>query len=131
MAHWHTAPQEFPIGPCRRWTVPGWGYGDGILNASGSETALYSSVKDLNRDLHAIGNTLIDANCVAVYHQSALDQLGIDDEILGQYRQTYNIVTSVETRARDGSGHDTGTIPMRAWSPTSRTRPPVTTICWS
>jgi len=95
------------------WTVspldcPGWGYGDGILDASGAETALYSSVKDLNRDLHAIGNTLIDANCVAVYHQNALDQLGIDDEILGQYRQTYNIVTSVETKARDGSGHDTG-----------------------
>jgi len=94
-----TPPVAYP------WAI--WGYGDGILGANGCTTAKYDSVTTLNTELHNLGETLVDLDCLATYHQATIDQSGIGLDVLhpGMY---YNVVTSMSSVDISDDGHYVG-----------------------
>ncbi len=65
----------------------------GVLADNGDTVAVrYSQLRELNRDLHKLGPTLMNLDAVTTFHKSALDQVGIDSEVLGSADQIYDIV---------------------------------------
>ncbi|MGH7724073.1 MAG: hypothetical protein ACREOU_01455 [Candidatus Eiseniibacteriota bacterium] len=91
------------------WTaVPNWneatreGWGDGLLDAEGRPSAKYDAIRSLNRELHALGPTLLELDAVTALHVKPGNQVGLDDAVLGSPRSIYNIVAGVEA----SSGRD-------------------------
>jgi hypothetical protein len=50
----------------------------------------------LNRELRALGPTLMELDPVAVFHVSTLDQTGIGEDLFENYLRPYGIVASVK-----------------------------------
>jgi hypothetical protein len=84
------------------WTAVPWtsargdGWGDGLLDAEGQPSSKYDAIRSLNRELHALGPTLLELDAVTALHVKPGNNVGIDDAILGGPRAIYNIVAGVD-----------------------------------
>ncbi len=57
------------------WTPPqtAESFGDGIIDAQGNETSQYADVKDINREIAAMGRYLVAATSTGMFHNGPLD----------------------------------------------------------
>ncbi|HET7225403.1 MAG TPA: hypothetical protein VFK69_06765 [Candidatus Eisenbacteria bacterium] len=76
--YWTVSPVDFGAGG---------NYRDGLLSATGDTTTAppgrYSAIRALNRELHALGRTLLALESVAVMHEDTLAQVLVGDELPG------------------------------------------------
>jgi hypothetical protein len=91
IAYWTTAP--YTDGKT------GGGWGDGLIGKEGRPAARYAGIQALNRELHALGPTLMQLDAVSVFHVSTGRQKGVDKDVLGRSSVLYNIVSSVDASA--------------------------------
>ena len=70
-------------------------FGPGIVDLYGQPTPLHASLAQLNRELHALGPTLMKLDPVTVFHAGRGHQGGIDEELLSNPNRAYGVVTRV------------------------------------
>jgi hypothetical protein len=70
-------------------------FGPGIVDLDGQPTPLHAPLAQLNRELHALGPTLMKLDPVAVFHAGRGHQGGIDAELLSNPNRDYGMVVRV------------------------------------
>ena len=77
-------------------------FGKGIVDPAARPTALYAPLKQLNRELHALGPTLLELEPISVLLAARGSQRGVEDQVVGDSRSRDGIVRTVEPG--EGSG---------------------------
>lgn len=85
------------------WTaVPNWnpktreGWGDGLLDQDGRPASKFAAIRSLNRELQALGPTLLELDAVSALHVTPGNHVGLENDVLGGSRAIYNIVAGVD-----------------------------------
>ena len=75
---------------------PYWIWGPGVIQDDGDTVAVrYSQLRQLNRELHNLGPTLMRLDPIACFHGSTLGWSGIDDEVFTSPGRAHHVLSSL------------------------------------